>query len=179
MSTAPHEICRRLGETKFKEMFLALNAAAMKQSLSEAGLSATRTPGQTSTRKRNEEWAKRIWNTLGSAKPAPCQVLLFEWLRQTRSGLLTTFLDALGVAHQGGLTDADFMAESKDEQLQAAAQTLLAHPDYDQREVAAYLLFLDHTNKTDKFAEPVGEIIKVYPRETVTPDCRSASYKGR
>ena len=33
--------------------------------------------------------------------------------------------------------------------------------------------------KSDKFAEPVGEIIKTYPREMATPDCRSASFRGR
>src|SRR3954470_6632949 len=33
--------------------------------------------------------------------------------------------------------------------------------------------------KNDKFAEPVGEIIKTYPREMTTPDCRSASFRAR
>jgi branched-chain amino acid transport system substrate-binding protein len=33
--------------------------------------------------------------------------------------------------------------------------------------------------KSDKFAEPVGEIIKTYSREMTTPDCRSASFRGR
>jgi hypothetical protein len=30
--------------------------------------------------------------------------------------------------------------------------------------------------KSDKFAEPVAEIVKIYPRELNTPDCRSASF---
>ena len=30
---------------------------------------------------------------------------------------------------------------------------------------------------TDKYAEPIPEIVKVYPRETITPDCLSTSYK--
>jgi ABC-type branched-subunit amino acid transport system substrate-binding protein len=33
--------------------------------------------------------------------------------------------------------------------------------------------------KSDKFAEPVGEIITTYSREMTTPDCRSASFRGR
>src|SRR6478672_5257306 len=33
--------------------------------------------------------------------------------------------------------------------------------------------------KNEKFAEPVGEIIKTYPREMTTPDCRSASFRAR
>jgi len=38
--------------------------------------------------------------------------------------------------------------------------------------------FVVKVAKTDKFAEPIGEIIKIYPREQTTPDCRSASYKA-
>src|SRR5436190_12804703 len=30
--------------------------------------------------------------------------------------------------------------------------------------------------KNDKFAEPIAEIVKIYPRELNTPDCRSASF---
>jgi branched-chain amino acid transport system substrate-binding protein len=32
--------------------------------------------------------------------------------------------------------------------------------------------------QSDKFAEPVPEIVKIYPREMVTPDCRSSSYSN-
>jgi branched-chain amino acid transport system substrate-binding protein len=36
--------------------------------------------------------------------------------------------------------------------------------------------FVVKVTKTDKYHEPIPEIIKVYPRETITPDCRSSSY---
>ena len=36
--------------------------------------------------------------------------------------------------------------------------------------------FVVKVAKSEKYAEPVPEIIKIYPREAVTPDCRSASY---
>lgn len=153
MSIAPHEICRRLGEAKVKEMFLALNSAAMKGSLLEAGLSATRNPNHTSTKKRNEDWARRLWLSLQSAKPAPCKVLLFEWLRQTQGELLTAFLDAIEVPHSKGLTDADFMNQVPEEKLVEAAKLLLAHPKFDRRDVAVYLLFLDATNETSRFSK--------------------------
>jgi branched-chain amino acid transport system substrate-binding protein len=39
--------------------------------------------------------------------------------------------------------------------------------------------FVVKVAKNEKFAEPVGEIIKIYPREMTTPDCRSASYRNR
>jgi branched-chain amino acid transport system substrate-binding protein len=39
--------------------------------------------------------------------------------------------------------------------------------------------FVVKVAKNEKFAEPVGEIIKTYPREMTTPDCRSASYRNR
>jgi hypothetical protein len=149
---APNEICRLLGEAKFKEMFLSLNAAAMKLSLSEASLSSVRLPNQTSTRKRNEDWAKRLWQSIGSERPAPCKVFLFEWLRQKKTPMLAAFLDAIEVPHQNGLTDADFMKDTADEKLLGAANLLLAHPDFDRRDVAIYLLFLDDSNSTDRFA---------------------------
>jgi hypothetical protein len=149
---SPHEICRRLGEARLKEMFMSLNAAAMKQSLIEAGLSAVRTASQVSTRKRNEEWARRFWQSVTSDHPAPCKLFLFEWLRQTKSDLLSTFLDSIAVPHQKGLTDADFMKDIPVDKLLEAARALLAHPKFDHRDVAAYLLFLDYTNETERFA---------------------------
>ena len=152
MNIAPHQICHRLGETKFKEMFLSLNSAAMKASLAEGGLSAVRLPMHHSLRKRNEDWARKMWLTLQSPRPAGCKLLLFEWLRQTKSPMLTAFLDAAGVAHQKGLTDADFMKEVPEEKLLAAANLLLAHPEFDRRDVATYLLFLDYSNETEKFS---------------------------
>jgi branched-chain amino acid transport system substrate-binding protein len=36
--------------------------------------------------------------------------------------------------------------------------------------------FVVKVAKNDKFAEPIGEIVKIYPRELNTPDCRSASF---
>ena len=148
----PSEVCRLLGEAKFKEMFLSVNAAAMKLSLNEANLSSVRLPNQTSTRKRNEDWAKRLWNSVGADKPSPCKVFLFEWLRQKKTPMLAAFLDSISVPHQGGLTDADFMKDTPDDKLLGAARMLLAHPDFDRKDVAIYLLFLDHSNETDRFA---------------------------
>jgi branched-chain amino acid transport system substrate-binding protein len=39
--------------------------------------------------------------------------------------------------------------------------------------------FVVKVAKNEKFAEPVGEVVKIYPREMTTPDCRSASYRNR
>lgn len=36
--------------------------------------------------------------------------------------------------------------------------------------------FVVKVGANKRFSEPVGEIIKIYPRELTTPDCRSASY---
>lgn len=149
---SPHDICRRLGEVRVKEMFMSLNAAAMKQSLMESRLAAVRSASQVSTRKRNEEWARRFWQSVNGEPPAPCKLFLFEWLRQTKSELLSTFLDAIAVPHQRGLTDADFMKDVPSDKLLEAARALLAHPTFDHRDVAAYLLFLDYTNETERFA---------------------------
>ena len=37
--------------------------------------------------------------------------------------------------------------------------------------------FVVKVTASDKFPEPIGEIVKIYPREMTTPDCRSTSYK--
>ena len=66
--------------------------------------------------------------------------------------MLTYFLDALNVPHTRGLTDADFMTEIPEEKLVATAKLLLAHPEFSKYSVAAYLLFLDNSNETNKFA---------------------------
>ncbi len=119
---------------------------------SRNNLSSVRLPNQTSTRKRNEDWAKRLWNSVASDRPSACKVFLFEWLRQKKTPMLAAFLDSIEVPHQGGLTDADFMKDTSDDKLLGAAKMLLAHPDFDRKDVAIYLLFLDHSNETDRFA---------------------------
>jgi hypothetical protein len=30
---------------------------------------------------------------------------------------------------------------------------------------------------SSKYPEPIPEIVKIYPRETITPDCLSTSYR--
>jgi branched-chain amino acid transport system substrate-binding protein len=36
--------------------------------------------------------------------------------------------------------------------------------------------FVVKVAQTKEFPEPVGEIVKIYPREQITPDCRKSSY---
>jgi ABC-type branched-subunit amino acid transport system substrate-binding protein len=38
--------------------------------------------------------------------------------------------------------------------------------------------FVVKVGQNKRFSEPVGEIVKIYPREQTTPDCRSQSYKS-
>lgn len=147
-----NEICYRLGEARFKEMFHSLNALMMKKLLTETGIPAVRLPGHTSTRKRNEDWASRLWRAMPAVKPGVCLVLLAEWLKKHRREMLVAFLDDLGVPHQDGLTEQDFLKETPEDKLHAAAQRLLTDGRFQPGEVAAYLLFLDGHNQTDKFA---------------------------
>jgi branched-chain amino acid transport system substrate-binding protein len=39
--------------------------------------------------------------------------------------------------------------------------------------------FVVKVAESNKYPEPVAEIIKIYPREQITPDCLSTGYKGR
>ncbi len=36
--------------------------------------------------------------------------------------------------------------------------------------------FVVKVAQNKNFSEPVGEIVKLYPREQITPDCRKATY---
>jgi hypothetical protein len=148
---APEEICRRLGEQKTRTIFLELTAEAMKKVLREAKIPTNRLASHTSTKKRNDDWANRVWRTVAD-KPAAttAATLLFEWLTRTRRPMLAEFLTALEVPHEDGLTDADFMQTAAPEKLIEAGKKLFEK--HDKSEVAAYLLFLDASNKSEIFA---------------------------
>jgi hypothetical protein len=147
----PEEICRKLGEQKTRTIFLELTAEAMKKVLREAKIPTNRLASHTSTKKRNDDWANRVWRTVAD-KPAAttAATLLFEWLTRTRRPMLAEFLTALEVPHEDGLTDADFMQTAAPEKLIEAGKKLFEK--HDKSEVAAYLLFLDASNKSEIFA---------------------------
>lgn len=147
----PVEICRRLGEPKIHAVFLELTADAMKKILREAKLPTTRLPSHTTTKKRNEDWAHNVWRQIadkGSVGVAAS--ILFEWLTRSRRPMLAEFLTAIGCQHDNGLTDADFMKDTPADKLVEAGRALL--DKFDKQEVAAYLLFLDASNKSEVFA---------------------------
>ena len=147
----PVEICRRLGEAKTRAIFLELTAEAMKKILRDAKLPTTRLPSHTTTRKRNEDWANKIWRHIADkAQVTLAASVLFEWLTRSRRAMLADFLTAVGVEHDHGLTDADFMTQTPAEKLVEAGRGLLGK--FDRQEVAAYLLFLDASNKSETFA---------------------------
>jgi hypothetical protein len=62
--------------------------------------------------------------------------LLREWLMKKQTAMLAQFLDALGIAHQGGAVD-DLPASVEDAKLTEAVGALLAN--YPAEEVAVYL----------------------------------------
>src|SRR5512143_3580190 len=107
---APEEICRRLGEQKTKSIFLELTSEAMKKVLREAKIPTNRLSSHTSTKKRNDDWANRLWKAVSERPVATtAATLLFEWLTRTRRPMLADFLNGLDVPNEDGLTDADFM----------------------------------------------------------------------
>lgn len=146
----PEEICRKLGEKKTKAIFAELTSEAMKKVLKEAKIPTSRLASHTSTKKRNEDWGNRLWRTVAD-KPVSttAATLLFEWLTRTRRPMLAQFLGGLEVPHEAGLTDADFMQTAPPEKLLEVGKKLL--DAYDKAEVAAYLLFLDASNKSEIF----------------------------
>ncbi len=146
----PVELCRRLGEPKTKAIFHELTSDAMKKVLREGKLPTVRLASHTTTRKRNEDWANKVWHAVADKSAVTvAATMLFEWLTRARRPMLATFLDGLGVTHDHGLTDADFMTGTPPEKLVESAKKLLSL--YDKQEVAAYLLFLDASNKSEVF----------------------------
>ena len=162
---SPEEICRKLGEKKTKTMFQELTSDGMKKVLREAKIPTTRMASHTSTKKRNDDWANRLWRNVAD-KPAAttAATLLFEWLTRARRPMLADFLTALEVPHEDGLTDVLVGACPRPEALvEALAQRpVIAHDAKSlgevpanlahDTEVAAYLLFLDASNKSEVFA---------------------------
>lgn len=148
---SPEEICRKLGEKKTKAIFSELTSDGMKKVLREAKIPTNRLASHTSTKKRNEDWSNRLWRAV-SEKPVAttAATLLFEWLTRTRRPMLAEFLTAIDVPHEDGLTDADFMQAAPPEKLCEVGKQLLGK--HDKAEVAAYLLFLDASNKSEVFA---------------------------
>ena len=147
---SPEEICRHLGEKKTKAIFNELTSDGMKKVLREAKIPTTRMASHTSTKKRNEDWTNRLWRVIAD-KPVSttAATLLFEWLTRSRRPMLAEFLTALDVPHEDGLTDADFMQTAAPEKLCEVGKQLLGK--HDKAEVAAYLLFLDASNKSETF----------------------------
>lgn len=151
MPIAPEEICRKLGEQKTKSIFHELTSEAMKKVLREAKIPTNRQASHTSTKKRNDDWANRLWRTVNEKPVATtAATLLFEWLTRTRRPMLADFLNGLEVPNEDGLTDADFMQTAEPEKLVTVAKKLMEK--HDKAEVAAYLLFLDASNKSEIFA---------------------------
>ncbi|HZS37137.1 MAG TPA: hypothetical protein VFF06_09930 [Polyangia bacterium] len=148
---SPEEICRKLGEKKTKAIFNELTSDGMKKVLREAKIPTNRLASHTSTKKRNEDWSNRLWRVVAD-KPVSttAATLLFEWLTRARRPMLAEFLTALDVPHEDGLTDADFMQAAPPERLCEVGKALL--DKHDKAEVAAYLLFLDASNKSEVFA---------------------------
>jgi hypothetical protein len=147
---SPEEICRRLGEKKTKSMFHELTSEAMKKVLKEAKIPTSRLVSHTSTRKRNDDWANRVWRAIADRPVATAAAtLLFEWLTRVRRPMLADFLTGIGVAHEDGLTDADFMQSTPPEKMCEVGKSLCER--HDKAEVAAYLLFLDASNKSEVF----------------------------
>src|SRR5436305_1629339 len=125
---SPVEICRGLGEAKTRSLFLELTTDAMKKVLREAKLPTTRMASHTTTRKRNDDWAGRLWRALAErpvdAIAGAAATLLFEWLSRARRPMLAEFLSAVEVPHDNGLTDADFMQTTAPEKLVEVGRAL-------------------------------------------------------
>lgn len=144
------EICKQVGEHIWKQWMAELPSGTLKKLLMESKLSTVRSLAHLSTQQRNESWIRRLWDNI--YKPHVATATLYTWLGTCRRPMLSNFLNALEVRHTEGLTEEDFWKTKDDAALHQAARELLQKPDQRTVEVAAYLLFLDASNQTNRFA---------------------------
>jgi hypothetical protein len=147
----PAEIVSRLPREKIEEILSELNSGQYKAVLRAGGLS-TKVPSACVLQKaRRRIWSKRIREGLGSGREALASELLYQWLLFHRRQMLMDYLDGLGVSHVRGETEETFTKTVPPGKLTERAFELMK--EHDARDVAIYVLFLDHHQESDVFAE--------------------------
>jgi hypothetical protein len=145
----PIDICQRLGADRITAICEELNSNQLKTTLRKGALNIKVPSRVVSQRARRKLWAGRVVASLEKDNEEVADSLLYEWLLNHRRKMLITYLDAIGVKHQGGETEETFTRTVPPEDLLQAARDLVAtHPPF---EVAAYVLYLDHHQESDVY----------------------------
>ena len=145
----PNDICARLGSERITTICQELNSNQLKTTLRRGDLN-TKVPSRVVSQKaRRKIWAERVVTSLERDNEEVASNLLYEWLLHHRRKMLITYLDRIGVKHQGGETEETFTKTVPAEELLKAARELAS--TYPAEEVAAYVLFLDHHQESDVF----------------------------
>jgi hypothetical protein len=147
----PTDICLKLGPDKIAAICDELNSNQLKSTLRRGGLNTKVPSRMVSQRAKRKLWSERVRKSLEQKTPNDevAENLLYEWLLNHRRRLLMTYLDRIGVKHQGGETDETFTKTVPPATLREAA--LAVAKEHDPMDVAAYVLFLDHHQESDVY----------------------------
>ncbi len=146
----PLDICKSLGSEHISDICLQLNSNQLKTTLRKGEIN-TRVPSRVvSQRARRKIWARRIISALEAENEAVADSLLYEWLLHHRRNMLGEYLDSIDVKHQGGETEETFTKTVPPSQLLEAARKLAS--SFPAREVAIYMLYLDHHQQSEVFS---------------------------
>lgn len=145
----PLHICKKLGQNRILAICEELNSNQLKTTLRKGGLNPKPSGRVVSQKAKRKYWSDRVQKGLELDNADLAESLLYEWLLYHRRPMLVDYLDRVGVKHQGGETEDTFTKTVPVDVLRGAALTIARSRD--PKEVAAYVLFLDHHQESDVY----------------------------
>lgn len=145
----PLQICKKLGNSRILAICDELNSNQLKTTLRKGGINPKSSARVVSQKAKRKLWSERVQKGVEQENAELAQSLLYEWLLYHRRPLLVEYLDRVGVKHQGGETEDTFTKTVPAPLLREAALAIARTRD--PKEVAAYVLFLDHHQESDVF----------------------------
>lgn len=170
----PLHICKKLGQDRILAICDELNSNQLKATLRKGGLNPKPTGRVVSQKAKRKFWSDRVQKGLELDNGDLAESLLYEWLLYHRRPMLVEYLDRVGVKHQGGETEDTFTKTVPVDILREAALTIARTRD--PKEVAAYVLFLDHHQESDVYgSDPAILALLESPDTPAPPDSPAAA----
>jgi hypothetical protein len=145
----PLQICKKLGQDRILAICDELNSNQLKTTLRKGGLNPKSSARVVSQKAKRKLWSDRVQKAVEQNNADLAESLLYEWLLYHRRPMLAEYLDRVGVKHQGGETEDTFTKTVPAGVLREAAMAIARTRD--PKEVAAYVLFLDHHQESDVY----------------------------
>ncbi|MCB9556074.1 MAG: hypothetical protein H6707_08220 [Deltaproteobacteria bacterium] len=148
----PTTICRDiLGAERLRSVFDELSALQVKMVLKKGRLNAKVGAGIVSQQKKRTVWFDRLSAAITEGNDLAAGEMLEQWLLNHHREMLIAFLSHLGVKHDAGETDENFLLSKPREEIQASANALLRDERFDGPSVRAYLLYIAYQQRSAIF----------------------------